>query len=109
MPVKSEIQCPRCGHVETVEGSTILTLADIGLFVCTRTPGTDDGGCGCRVVHGKVEPRVVVEPYVDEHGVSWLRRRIQDGVTARDLFVFDLDGQHAAREAVNILSVTVGT
>lgn len=52
--------------------------------------------------------RIVVESHTDDKGVRWLRRRVQDSLTREDIFVFDLDPQHAAREAVNVLSITVG-
>lgn len=76
-------------------------MASIALFVCNF--------CGFRSVFGNAMPRVVVEPFVDSKGLHWLRRRFQDPITKRDLYVVDLDPQHAAREAVNILSITVGS
>lgn len=92
------IPCPICGHKETVaDAHPSLKLTDVAIFQCAE--------CGNRTIHGKTLPRLVVEPFVDERGFQWLRRRFQDPTTKRDLFVLDVDPQCAAADAINILSI----
>ncbi len=98
--VNFTIACPACSHEEDHEAESVLTLNGIGLFVCDQ--------CGFRSVYGVHQPRVVVEPFTDAKGMRWLRRRFQDPITRADRFVVDMDPNYAAREAVNILSITVG-
>lgn len=98
--MKFPVACPSCSHEEECEAERVLTLNGIGLFVCDQ--------CGLRSVYGVLQLRVVVEPFTDAHGMTWLRRRFQDPLTRQDRHVIDIDPQHAAREAVNILSITVG-
>jgi hypothetical protein len=55
---------------------------------------------------GRIMPRIVVEPHVDEHR-RWLRLRFQDPTTKADVHVADLDAQYAASVAKNILSLVI--
>lgn len=95
---RSTIVCPRCKAIERCDGANV-TLESIGVFTCDQ--------CRLRVVHGHILPNIVVEPFTDEKGFTWLRRRFQDALTRKDLYVVDVDPHWAALEATNILSITV--
>lgn len=90
------ITCLACGHRANVDSPESF---EEGIFHCDE--------CGARMVHGKLVPRVVVEPFKDEKGYLWLRRRFQDPITRADIFVVDFDPQHACSEAKNILSLVI--
>lgn len=91
-----QITCLACEHVADVPDGPAF---EDGVFVC--------GECGARMAYGQLLPRIVVEPYEDERGRRWLRRRFQDPKTKIDLYVVDIDPQHAASEAKNILSLVL--
>lgn len=99
MSVISNIECPSCGFKEAVSDDHELSLENIGLLVCER--------CGTRAIYGKPQPRVVVEPFVDDSGVKWARVRFQDAQTRADLQVHDIDPKLAAAIAQNLLSVVL--
>lgn len=97
--MKSSIACPSCAHAEEIEAAAPVTIDDVGLFVCNA--------CNTRVVHGKTLQRVVIEPFVDERGHKWVRRRFQDPKTKEDLHVVDIDPLLAAGEAKSLLSLVI--
>lgn len=92
-----EICCPACEHAHVLATDAPVALEDIGVFVCDA--------CSTRVVFGKVLPRVVVEPYEDERGHRWIRRRFQDPVTKADIYVIDADPIFAVAELKSVLSL----
>lgn len=69
------------------------------IFTCSE--------CGARIAYGTLETKVVIEPYLDEAGRQWVRKRYQDFRTREELFVVDLDPQYAAMEAKNVLSLVI--
>lgn len=91
-----QITCLACGHVADVPAGPAF---DDAIFQC--------GECGARMAYGRLMPRVVVEPYEDERGHRWLRRRFQDPQTKKDVYVIDVDAQQAASEAKNILTLVL--
>ena len=97
----TQIQCLACGHVARV--SVPLAEApsplDHGIFRCDE--------CRARMVYGKLLFREVVEPFVDERGRHWLRRRFQDAATKVDVFVVDVDPQFAAMVARDMLDAVI--
>ena len=98
----TDIACLACGHTHAVEHDDELDDATFfarGIFRCDE--------CGARMAHGRLMPRIVVEPYEDENGVRWLRRRFQDPSTKEELYVVDIDAQYAAMEAKNVLSLVL--
>lgn len=106
--MKIVFTCPACESPEVHDDGDVDNpgerpgdlAVDAAVFTCNH--------CRTRVAFGKVAPRMVVEPFVDERGVAWLRQRFQDPVTKEDLYVVDLDPQWAAMHATNLLSITVG-
>lgn len=92
-----KITCPACGEHETAPDGTPTVLDLIGLFRCNA--------CSCRVVYGRMLPRVVTEPYTDNRGHCWIRTRYQDPKTKADLFVVDVDPQFAVDIVKNTLSL----
>lgn len=92
-----EVHCPACGHAQTAEGDAAIAFDDIGLFSCPN--------CSARAVYGKLSPRVVVEPFVDERGHRWIRRRFQDPITKKDVYVVDVDPIFAVAEFKSVLSL----
>ncbi len=95
------VTCPACGVEEPFDddGNEPPPLHEVGLFRCNA--------CDARVVYGKIMPRIVVEPYTDERGFTWLRRRFQDPVTGSDLHVIDVDPRLAAIEARSVLAMVI--
>lgn len=91
------ITCPACG-VEEINHEEI-PLHEIGEFVC------DNHECRTRIVFGKIMPRIVVEPFIDERHYRWTRIRWQDPVTKQDLYVQDLDPKLVLRLTNNLLSM----
>lgn len=63
--------------------------------------------CGARMPFGKIAQRVVVEPFVDDEGRSWVRYRFQDPITKQDVHVVDLDMLHAAHLAKATISLVI--
>lgn len=90
------VTCLACGHTANVADGPAFEDS------CLRC---DE--CGARMSFGKLMPRVVVEPYIDERNIRWLRRRFQDPKTMADLFVVDVDAKYAETEAKNILSLVL--
>lgn len=96
------ITCLACDHSHAVANPTDLDDAAFfvaGIFRCDE--------CSARMSFGKLMPRIIVTPWTDENGVTWLRRRFQNPKTKEDLFVVDLDPQYAAMECKNTLSVVL--
>jgi hypothetical protein len=92
------LACPLCGLIEHAEdGDPVPSLRAIGLFRCE--------GCGARFVHGRLIPRVVVEPHDGGRGVTWARLRFQDPKTKADEYVADLDPRFTLQIVANILQI----
>lgn len=91
------VRCPLCGLEEPfdADGELPPPLHEIGLFRCE--------GCSARYVHGRLLPRVVVEPHDGGRGVTWARLRFQDPATKRDEYVVDLDPKFALMILENVL------
>lgn len=99
--ISVNVQCLACGHTAPthVQEGEAADPHEHGVFVC--------GECTARMAYGTLLPRVVVEPFVDERGHLWLRRRYQDPKTKAELYVLDVDPRYAALEAKNILSMVI--
>ena len=83
------VNCPACKHQDNVENDTGLDDQPFilsSVFRCSE--------CGARMAHGRLMPRVVVEPYTDSNGYTFTRVRIQDAVTKEDMHRFDVDPQY---------------
>jgi hypothetical protein len=93
---EASIKCLACDHVAPADGGA---APEDGIFACHE--------CGARMPYGKLAPRVVVEPFVDDKGRSWVRHRVQDARTKEEVHAFDLDPQHAAMFAKAILSLVI--
>lgn len=91
--------CPLCGLEEPLPsaGESTIAFNELGFFLCE--------GCGARYVHGRLVPRVVVEPHDGGRGLTWARLRIQDPSTKVDLCIADLDPNFALMLARNILEI----
>lgn len=94
------VTCPSCGLEEPFQdGQSALQLHEIAEFTCD--------GCRTRVIYGRVMPRIVVEPYMDAQGFTWIRTRYQDPKTREDIYVVDLDPILAASHAKNELALVI--
>jgi hypothetical protein len=90
------ITCRACGHTASVH---LPGVPDEHILRCDE--------CGARTAYGTLMPRIVVEPFIDERGRQWCRKRYQDATTRQDLYVVDVDPQYAAMEAKNVLSLVI--
>lgn len=93
------ITCPACGDTHEAPGGDVDFLAK-GITRCSV--------CDARVVYGELAPRVVVEPSSVDTAVGskdFMRLRFQDPTTKADVFVRDLDPQHAFMIAQAIISM----
>lgn len=93
---ENTVTCLACAHVAAL--GTGPAPAD-SILVC--------GECGARMPFGTLAPRVVVEPFADANGRKWVRYRFQDPSTKRDLYVTDLDPEHAAKLAKGTLVLVI--
>lgn len=100
--MRTTITCLACSHayeVECPEGIDAKSCFESGVFQCRE--------CNARMSFGKLMPRVVTEPFSDERGITWVRRKYVDAKTGDLLFVVDLDAQYAASAAKNDLSLVI--
>ena len=97
----NSVTCPMCGVEEPfdADGQAPPPLHQVALFTCEA--------CQARVVYGTVLPRIVVEPYCDTNGFTWVRKRYQDPRTREDKHVIDLDPKLAAMEAKAVLALVI--
>jgi hypothetical protein len=95
-PELLSVTCLACNHHALVRGSEPI---EASVFVCDE--------CGARMAFGKLAPRVVIEPAVDQKGNFLLRTRYQCPKTKQELFVADLDPMYALAIAKNVLSLVV--
>lgn len=100
--MQSTITCSACGHayaLDVPDGTSEQAFFESNVFKCTE--------CGARTSYGKLMPRIVIEPFYDDRGVGWLRRKYLDAKTNELLFQIDLDPQYAAMQAKNELSLVI--
>lgn len=101
MTYHTNIECMACGHVAPVAHDRAATPEQVlvsGVFRCDE--------CGARMSHGRLMPRIVIEPHEAHDGTRWIRLRFSDQKSG-DVVVFDLDPQYAAMLAKNALSLVV--
>lgn len=91
------ITCLSCRHAFQVAAKSGCECAADDVYRCLE--------CGARMAFGKLMPRIVIEPFVDERGIRWVRKRYQDPITKADLYVVDVDREYALMEAKQILSL----
>jgi hypothetical protein len=91
-----QVKCQACDHEARLE---LPGTPEENILRCDE--------CGTRASYGALMPRIVIEPYIDERGYQWCRKRYQDPISKRDLYVVDLDPQYAAMEAKNTLSLVI--
>jgi hypothetical protein len=98
---RNAVTCPACGVEEPCDGdgNAPPPLQTVGLFTCDA--------CGARVVYGTMLPHVVVEPFTDTNGFTWVRKRYQHPRTREDQHVIDLDPKLAALEARDVLQLVI--
>ena len=92
----TSITCLACAHAANVGPGPAPSES---LFVC--------GECNARMVYGELAPRLCVEPCRLAGGFQGIRVRVQDPITKADMHAIDLDPQHAAILAKNILSLVI--
>lgn len=99
--VDATIACMACGHRASVSVPLVEARDPLaqGIYRCDE--------CGARMAYGKLLLREVIEPYVDDHGIQWLRRRFQDPKTKTDILVVDVDPRMAATVAREILALVI--
>lgn len=101
--VDTTITCLACSHTSHVSVPLVEAPNPLahGVFRCDE--------CGARMAYGRLTMREVVEPYVDDTGRRWVRRRFQDPKTREDLFVLDVDRERAidcARELLSLVELS---
>lgn len=99
---KNAVTCPGCGVEEAfcADGERPPPLHEIGEFTCDV--------CGLRAVYGTIQPRIVLEPLIDERHFKWTVLRVQDPKTKEDLVTpIRLDPKLVLRLANNLLSLVV--
>lgn len=97
--VDASITCLACGHAAKVSVPMLEARSPLehDIFKCEE--------CGAHMAYGRLAYREVVEPYVDDRGVKWVRRRFQDPRTKEDLFVVDVDRERALSIARELLAL----
>ena len=93
------ITCPACGDTHGAPEGDAAFLSR-GISRCSV--------CDARIVYGELAPRVVIEPSSVATPVGpkdFMRLRFQDPATKEDVFVRDIDPQHAFMIAQAIISM----
>jgi hypothetical protein len=89
-------KCLACGHEASLTDGAPPSES---VLVCSE--------CGARMPFGRLAPRIVVEPFTDDEGRTWVRYRFQDPISKIDVHVADIDGQHAAMLAKATISLVI--
>lgn len=100
--MRTTIDCQACGHafeLDCPDGTDPKEFFASNVFKCLE--------CGARTAFGTLMPRIVTEPFHDDRGIGWVRRKYLDAKTNELLFQVDLDPQGAASAAKNDLSLVI--